>query len=286
MTFKAVNNDPLELVSKLKNDGKAFLLATVVKSEGSTLAKPGFKTLFSPEGKVLAGGFGGGCPESAVTPYISKVMETGAPIIVKVHLEEAETGLKLQQKAAENEVFVETFCGGNLEIFLDPYGGQSRIIVIGQGGRDEVQSSLLYLAKWLGFTTVLINPTKTDDNPDVFHEDLGFDLNKFETLESDSIVVLTKGTRDLDVLTGIQNSKAGYIGLMASRKRIEKDFGDLKEKGVPEEFIGRIRAPVGLDIGSVTPQEIAISIISEIIAHKNKNVKKKDQKTVIGRDNQ
>lgn len=266
-----MNDDTLEMAYRLKNEGKPFLLATVVRSEGSTLAKPGFKTLYSPDGKILAGGFGGGCPESAVSPYVSKAMSTGIPLSVKVHLENSSTDLKSIKNLSENEVYVETFCGGNLEIFLDPYMAEQRLVIIGQGGRDEVQSFLLDMAKMLGFRTTLISPTKLNDSPDEFIEDLNFDLSKFNTTKDDYIVILTKGARDIEVLTKLQNTAARYVGLMASRKRVEKDMADLRNGGVPESFLNGIHAPIGIDIGSITPAEIAISILSEIIRVKNVN---------------
>ncbi len=259
-------------VNRAIEENSAFVIATVIDSEGSTLAKPGFKLLIGPNEKVLAGSLGGGCPESALLPAAKDALATGSPKLLKVHLEESEKALEAMLKPSSgNEVYVETFCGGNLSIFIEPYLPKRRAVLIGQGGTDSVEEALLEMLKWSGFTTVLFTPNPGEKTgADMVLDSLETDPAGFEYRESDSVVVLTKGDRDIEVLNGLSNKKVSYVGLLASRKRSERDFQELRKKGVSEEFLKSIHTPIGIKINAITPREIAVSIISELILSSNK----------------
>ncbi len=249
---------------------EAFAMATVVRIEGSSLGKPGFKVIISRTGEILYGSLGGVCPESAIVNTSQQTLRTGTPKTVKVYLESVEKAVEgtiVSQN--EDEIHVETNCGGMMEIYIEPYLPQQRVILIGQGGKDDVEDALVRLGKMLEFEVVVIdhNPILSEE-PDETIRDADFDISKFKFNESDSVLVLTKGARDVAVLQALAKFRLRFVGLLASRQRVRDDFEALRRSNAPKDFVDSIHAPVGADIGAVTPSEIALSIISEIVATK------------------
>ncbi len=156
-----------------------------------------------------------------------------------------------------------------MEIYVEPYLPQQRVILIGQGGKDDVEDALVRLGKMLEFEVVVIdhNPILSEE-PDETIRDADFDISKFKFNESDSVLVLTKGARDVAVLQALAKFRLRFVGLLASRQRVTEDFEALRRSNAPKDFVDSIHAPVGVDIGAVTPSEIALSIISEVVATK------------------
>jgi len=262
--------DFTEVMASLTRMGEPFAVATVVKTEGSSLGKPGFKVIISGTGEVLCGSLGGSCPESAVVAAARMTMRTRSPKTVKVFLEGVENSVgSVLTGTSEDEIHVETNCGGVMEIYVEPYLPTERLVIIGQGGRDEVEDALIRMGKILDITTVVIDhsPTLTDQ-PDELIKGVDFDLTKFAFSETDSVIVLTKGERDVETLRALSNFKLRYVGMVASLQRSKQDFARLRELGVKESFVGSIKAPVGADIGAISAGEIAVSILSEVIAMK------------------
>jgi len=257
-------------MGSLVNRREPFVVATVVKTEGSSLGKPGFKVMISKDGGILYGSLGGVCPESAIVATAKQTMASGLPRTVKVFLEDVEKAVEGVVKSQnEDEIHVETNCGGIMEVYVEPYLPQQRLILIGQGGKDDVEDYLVKLGNMLDFEVVVIDhsPVLTVE-PDELIKDLEFDLAKFRFYDSDSVVVLTKGVRDVEILTALAKPKLRYVGLMASRQRATDDVTELKKKGVDRKFIESIRTPIGADLGAITPSEIALSIMTEIVAMK------------------
>ncbi len=262
------------IISDLVNKGEQFVVATVVKVSGSSLGKPGFKEVISSEGKVLYGTLGGACPDSAIVEKAMDVLKTGTPRTIKVFLEDARETIIGMARDSEDEVHVETNCGGIMDIYLEPFKKNERLVIIGQGGRDEIEDGLVTLAKSIGMRVTVIDPNPImTSRPDEVVDPVNSPLDKFNFREDDFVVVLTKGARDVQVLEEISKHKVRYVGLLASKKRIRDDFGALESRGVSKEFLGSIHAPVGIDIGAVTPQEISLSIISEIVSVRRKSDK-------------
>ncbi len=256
------------VVSGLIAHREPFVLATVVRIEGSSLGKPGFKTVISGSGQTLYGSLGGSCPESAIANAAQKALRTGTPNVVKVFLENVENSVNATiVSQSEDEVHVETNCGGMMEVYVEPYLPQQRLFLIGQGGKDDVENALIKFGKILDFEVIVVDhaPLLTEE-PDILIKDLDYDLSKLDVVDSDSVVVLTKGERDFEVLEALSKFKPKFVGLVASRQRALEDAEGLKKRGVPEHFVESIRAPAGADIGAVTPSEIALSIISDIVA--------------------
>lgn len=262
--------DLASLMSKLISRKEPFALATVVKTEGPALGKPGFKVLISESGQLVYGTLGGACPESAIVPMARKAIKTGVPKTVKVYLEDVEKAVEgVVKSQTEDEIHVETNCGGTMEIYVEPYLPQQRLILVGQGGKDDVEDALVHFGRLLDFeVTVIDHSPVLSEEPDVLVKDVDYDIGKFKFQEDDSVVVLTKGARDVETLEKLQSLPIRYLGMMASKQRAEDDMRELRKRGVAEAFIGSIHSPVGADIGALTPSEIALSVMAEVIATK------------------
>ena len=259
-----------KMMDSLATRGAPFAVATVVKTEGSSLGKPGFKVIISGTGEVVYGSRGGVCPESAIAAVARKTLRTGAPKMVQVFLESVEDSVGAVLKSQnEYEIHVETNCGGSLEIYVEPYLPQQRLVLIGQGGKDDVEDALVKLGRSLDFDVVVIDhsPVLTEQ-PDQVIKDVDYDISSFEFQGSDSVIVLTKGERDLDILKALSNFKLRYVGMLASHQRARDNASKLREAGVDGRFVSALRSPVGADIGAVTPAEIALSIMAEVVAQK------------------
>ena len=257
-------------MDSLATRGVPFAVATVVKTEGSSLGKPGFKVIISASGEVVYGSLGGVCPESAIAAVAKKTLRTGTPKMVKVFLESVENSVGAVLKSQnEDEIHVETNCGGSMEIYIEPYLPQQRLVLIGQGGKDDVEDALVKMGKSLDFDVVVIDHSPVlSEQPDELIKDVDYDLGKFPFTGTDSVVLLTRGERDVETLGALSKFKLRYVGMLGSRQRVREDLAKLTEAGAGEQFIASLRAPIGADIGAVTATEIALSILSEIVAAK------------------
>ncbi|MEM0155213.1 MAG: XdhC family protein [Thermoplasmataceae archaeon] len=260
-----------EFISELVRKGQRFVVATVVKVSGSSIGKPGFRTVISSDGKVIYGTLGGACPDSVIIEKAKQVMSSGEARTVKVFLESTEEALKGVMINKDDEIHVETFCGGIMDIFLEPFFPSERLVIIGQGGRDEIEENLVRLGKMVDMQVVVVDPNPMIEvDPDISVNSAESPLSEFKFSEGDYVVMLTKGANDIPALEMLSHNKTRYVGMLASRKRIEADREILIKKGVPESFMESLHAPVGIDIGSITPAEIALSIISEITSIRRK----------------
>lgn len=262
------STDFAKTISRLTGEGRKFAVATVVRIHGSSLGKPGFKAVVTDDERVVFGSLGGVCPESAIIETASKAMSTGQPRTVKVYLEETGQALAGMAKSQdEDEIHVETFCGGMMEVYVEPFLPTDRLILVGQGGKDDVEDALLILGKTLDFDVVVLDRTPVlSAEPDLLVKDIKEDLSNFEFREGDFVVVLTKGGYDIPALEGLSRANVKYVGMLASRNRIKEDFNLLRQKGVPESFLESVHSPIGLNINAITPTEIAVSIMAEIIS--------------------
>jgi len=259
-----------KMVDDLASQGTPFAVATVVKTEGSSLGKPGFKVIISSDGDALYGSLGGACPESAIASAAKNTMRTGSPKTVKVFLESVEDAIGGVLKSQnEDEIHVETNCGGTMEIYIEPYLPSQRLILVGHGGKEDVEDALVKLGKLLVFKVVVIDHSPVlSTQPDLLIREVDYDLGTVEFARSDSVVVLTHGEQDIDTLSVLSKVKLRYIGMLGSRQRVREDLAEQRKQGVLKGFITSLRAPVGADIGAVTPAEIALSIMAEVVACK------------------
>ncbi len=269
----------VDVMNGLVLRGEPFAVATVVKIEGSVQGKVGFKILISKEGEVLCGFLGGSCPESAIAEAAKETLSSGTPKTVRVFLERVEDAVgTMVTDQNRDEIHLETNCGGKMEVFIEPYLPHQRIVLIGRGGKNDLEDALIRLGKGLDFEVVVIDHSPVlSEKPDLLLDDLGFDIASFKFLESDSVIVLTHGERDADVLQTLSGFRLRYVGLLGSRLRVDEVLVALRGRGADEKFVSSVRAPVGADIGARTPSEIALSIMAEVVATKyGKAVLRKD----------
>jgi len=262
--------DFASLLSNLASRREPFVVATVTRTEGSTLAKVGFKIVISQGGDILGGTLGGGCPEGPVVEVAERAMGDGRARVVRIHLVDAATAVAgFVRAAGEEDIYVETDCGGTLEVFIEPMLPTERLVVIGQGGKDDIEEAVVRMGKELGFEVVVVDPMPVLQNaPDMTIESDVVDPEALGIGKKDSVVVLTKGERDAAVLEALSRSKARFVGFLASRSRLQKNLEELRSRGVPEAFLAALHAPVGLDIGAKTPAELALAILGEVVATK------------------
>ena len=226
--------------------------------------------MISREGRIVFGTIGGVCPESAVAAMSQEAIRTGRARVVTVHLEDARSAVDGTLKnPSPDEVYVETNCGGTMEIYVEPYLPADRLVLIGQGGKDDVEEGLVKMGKTLGFETVVIDhlPVLSED-PDLLITDLDYDLSNFKFKDTDTVIVLTKGERDVPTLEALSKKSVRFVGLLASLQRVTEDVEQLRSRGVAPSFLESLHSPVGVDIGAITPEEVVVSIMADVVATK------------------
>ena len=239
--------DLLELAYLLGTRGEPFVMATVVRCEPPTSAKPGAKALITSGGK-LTGWIGGSCAEPLVIKEALQALRDGQPRFIALV---GEGGPGPGSREGVFEYAMPCHSGGTMEIYIEPALPKPQLLLVGQG---PVVETLAKLGEAMDFNVV-------QPPPETFAErfpQLSAPLRAF-------IVVATHGTFDEEALAQALRSEAGYVSLVASRKRASAVIEALRSRGVPAEQLGRLKVPAGLDIGAVTPQEIAVSILAEII---------------------
>ncbi|MDQ7859097.1 MAG: XdhC family protein [Armatimonadota bacterium] len=241
-----MTDDLLALAHELARRGEPFATATVVRAVRPTSAKPGARALVRMDGS-LHGWVGGSCAEPAVVREALGALRDGRPRLI------ALVGEGSPARAGEGMVEYAMSChsGGTLEIYIEPVLSAPRVILIGHG---PVIATLARLADAVAFAVTVAAP-----------EDAARELDALHVGARTSVVVATHGAADEDALDHALRSDAGYVSLVASRRRAAAVVAVLRERGVSEERLRRLHAPAGLDIGAVTPQEIAASILAEMV---------------------
>jgi len=251
--------DFLEEARALRDKGEPFVVATVVRAERPTSAKPGAKAIITADGH-LRGWVGGSCAQPTVIREARQALQDGEPRLVRLSPPE-----KLGTSGQEGVTEVPLTCvsGGTLEIYLEPYQAKPHLLVI---GHLPVAQALVALGKTLGYRTTLMT---LEDPPHPFPQaDLvlrELDLSKVALTPETYIVVASHGNYDEEALAVALQTEAAYVALVTSHKRAEAVLQDLRAEGLPEERLARLKYPAGLDLGAVTPEEIALSILAEII---------------------
>ena len=251
-------DDLLDQAAALQGQARPFVLATVVACKPPTSAKPGSKAIVQADGS-FNGWVGGSCAQPLVTQEALKVLQDGQPRLLLL-TPDPEADFQLEGTVT---IPMECQSEGTLAIYLEPFLPKPQLLVIGQ---SPMARSLTTLGKDLGFYVCACDPAATEDLfPDA--EALVEDLEAIrEHIGPRSyIVVASMGHYDEDALNAVVGSEARYIGLVASPKRGKAVLEYLHGKGVPSEVLQRVRYPAGLDIGAVTAEEIALSILTEIV---------------------
>jgi xanthine dehydrogenase accessory factor len=250
--------DIYEQIVQLRREGRRGAVATIVNVRGSIPSFRTAKMLVRDDGSI-AGTIGGGCVEADVWQAAREVMESEKPRTLTFDLNQDpkyDTGL---------------VCGGTLEVFIEPVLPPALLYVFGAG---HVSLSLCPTAANAGFDVVVTDDRSSYATRERFPaasqvQVLDFDeaRKKLDPKESSYIVIVTRGHRDdMRILRWAVQTRARYVGMIGSKRKVIQIFKALREEGIPEHLFDRVHAPIGLDIGATTPEEIAIAITAELIA--------------------
>lgn len=247
--------------------GEVIALVTIVETKGSTPREVGAKMMVDKDG-LISGTIGGGITEAKIIEEAKQALREGKEKLLDYHLTKEEAAL---DKGA--------ICGGDMKVFIDVLQPKEEVLIFGGG---HIAICVSKLAKMVGFKVTIIDDRKEFANQDRFPEadeiiaeDIEKALTHLKITPSTYIIVVTRGhLEDEEVLGSVIRSEAAYIGMIGSRKKNATVFQNLEEQGISEEELKKVHAPIGIDIGAQTPEEIGVSIIAEIIQSRRGNKSK------------
>lgn len=252
-------------LAELEENNNSAALGTIITSSGSTPRHAGSKILVYPDGHFI-GTVGGGEMEQRVIEEALQSLADGKPHLVKYDM--------VNPKDGDPGV-----CGGQLEVYVEPILGKPELIVVGGG---HVGKALSHLAKWLGFRVIV-----SDDRAEYCTAEVHPDADAFLPVAMNQIpssrpftrqtyvVLTTRGvTVDVEGLPAVMEASPAYIGVIGSKRRWTTTYRQLLEKGVDEELLRKVHSPIGLELNAETPEEIAVSIMAEIIMLRNQGTGK------------
>jgi len=249
----------LSKAAELLAQDEPFAVAEVVRYQAPISGKPGDKAIIVADGKMW-GWIGGGCAQPVVVKEALKALTDGQSRLIRISPSSSpEDGII--------EYAMTCHSGGTLDIFIEPVLPKPRIIVL---GRSPVARTLVTLAKTIGYSVLVAAPGADSESfRDADLVQTNFDMNGVKITPQTFVVVSTQGEADEEALEAALNTGVSYIALVASKKKAEKVLDYLKERGIGAEKVSRVRAPAGLDIRASSPEEIAVSILAEIIQVRN-----------------
>ena len=253
-----MNEEVLSAASDALKRGDAVALVTVVRSNGSTPQRAGAKMLVFADGRTV-GTIGGGCYENDAFWKAREAIGTGRSALLHYELND--------DFAQENGLI----CGGQMDVHIDPLSPAPQLYIIGAG---HVGWHVARAAGDAGFRIHVIddrekfaNRERFPDADEVIVDNIADWLHAASLPPSAYVVIVTRGPQnDLDAMRALAARELGYVGLIGSRAKIVRINDALLAEGMPPECLERVHAPIGLDIGAMTPAEIAISIVAELIA--------------------
>ena len=256
-----VNREVFAAVADALDRGEPAALVTIVSTTGSTPQRVGAKMLVFGDGRTV-GTIGGGCYENDAFWKAREAIKNRRPEVVHYELSDdfaQETGL---------------ICGGQMDVYIEPIEPSPELYVIGAG---HVGFHLGRLATEVGFRVHVVDDREKFANAERFPtaaeivvEDIPAWIARAAIPPHAYAVIVTRGhTNDLDALRALAPRELRYLGLIGSRAKIARIYEALIEDQMPPDLLARVHAPIGLDIGAVTPQEIAVSILAELIAVKH-----------------
>jgi xanthine dehydrogenase accessory factor len=245
-----------QALADLEKTNTTGALCMIIRSRGSTPRHVTSKMLVFPDGHII-GTVGGGEVENRVIKEALAAMQDKKPRLLEYNMTDPERGDP-------------GVCGGQVEIYVEPIIPKSILVVVGTG---HVGKAVAHLAKWLGFVVAVCDDRPDFCTPDAVPEADEFypfpleDLSNHMNITPWTYIVLTTRGMDVDVqgLPSLLSTQASYIGVIGSKRRWTTTTKKLLEVGVTEEQLKRINTPIGLDIHAETPEEIAVSIMAEII---------------------
>ena len=273
--YNSQSMDLYEEIVKLRRDGRRGALATIINVRGSIPSFNTAKMLVRDDGSIV-GTIGGGCVEADVWQAAREVMELEKPRTLTFNLNEnpkLDTGL---------------VCGGTLEIYVEPILPVPVLYLVGAG---HVAFNVYKVARIAGFDVVVIddreayaNRERFPDAREIFADEFDQALAKLEPNENSYVVIVTRGHRDdMRVLRWAVQTDARYIGMIGSKRKVLTIYKELQAEGLSSALFEKVQAPIGLEIGAVTPEEIAVSIVAEMIAVRRGTDASAVQKKVAGK---
>ena len=259
-----MNQEVFAAVADALERGEPAALVTIVATHGSTPQRVGAKMLVFGDGRMV-GTIGGGCYENDAFWTAREAITARKPQLVHYELSDdfaEETGL---------------ICGGQMDVYIEPIEPSPELYVIGAG---HVGTHLARLAQEVGFHVHVVddrekfaNRDRFPDATEVLTEDIPAWLGRTSLTPNAYVVIVTRGhTNDLEALRALAPRDLRYLGLIGSRAKVARIYDALTADGMPAQHLKKVHAPIGLDIGAVTPQEIAVSILAELIAVKHGKV--------------
>ncbi len=249
--------DLFEEIVRMRRAGERGALATIVHTNGSIPSYESSRMLVRDDGSIL-GTIGGGCVEAEVWAAAKEVIVAEQP---------RKMTFNLNQDAAYDAGLI---CGGTLEIFVEPILPQPLLYIFGGG---HISSAVARVASASGFSITIADDREAFSNTERFpmadklyttYEDA---FAKIVPNASSYLLIVTRGHRDdMRVLAWAVRTDARYIGMIGSKRKVLSVYKALEKEGYSPEELDRVHAPVGLDIGALTPEEIAVSITAELIA--------------------
>ncbi len=248
--------DILRIANEWLFGGERICVATVVKRRGSAPREAGAKMVISFAGK-MAGTIGGGIVEKEVIEKAPGVMKTGKPVMLDFNLSGKKKDL-------------DSMCGGNMSVFLEPFGEVKSLFIIGAG---HVGGAIAGLACKNGFEVTLVDSRAEYITPERLGERVkgvlaspGDFEGKLEITDMSFVVICTSGHGlDKEWLGRVLALAPRYVGMLGSRHKAKMVFDELASSGTAREELDRVHTPVGIDIGAITPDEIAVSVVAELI---------------------
>lgn len=238
--------------AELEARQQPFAIATVVRVEGSSSAKRGSKALIDSQGKIVMGWVGGGCAESAVRSEALRCIRNEKPELITLDMQDEVLGVGMP-------------CGGMMDVYIEPVLPQPELVIAGHG---RIAETLARLGTLMNFAVTVHDPSATRDkfpeaqrliNKDLDIAEITFGPNTY-------VVIATLHKNDHIWLQRALEGEAAYVSLIASAHRSRLVLDYLLAEGISAEKVERVWAPAGLDLGAVGPEEIALSIMSQIVA--------------------
>lgn len=259
--------DIYEEIVRISQEGDASALATIVWVKGSTPRAEGSKMLVRSDGSIL-GSVGGGCLEAEVCEAAMKAIKDETPRILQFDL----TGNKETPEGL--------ICGGTMEVFIEFIPPRPTVFLFGAG---HIAFAVSRIAKMSGFRVIVIddrptyaNTERFPDADELYVEDPETMASKLKFNKASYAVVACRGhLEDQMVMAQLIDKPIGYIGMIGSKKKAKTILANLKAEGVPQDRLNTVHAPIGLPIATETPEEIAVSIMAEIIDTRRKGSKHK-----------
>ena len=246
-----MRDDIFQAIDAQRRSGHPYAVATVIETVGSVSAKTGSKAVIDHTGRIVAGWVGGGCAESATCEQALACIQEGQTAVMEVDLDDEILGAGMP-------------CGGHMRVYVEPMLPRPTLWIMGHG---RVAESLCALAVLVDLDVVVNDPLVTPDRyPDALclvTDDP--DYRELRPEAGDFVVIATQHRGDHESMLRALESDAGYIALIASRKRAGLVLDYLRMEGADEAALERVMAPCGLDLGAMTPEEIALCVISEVV---------------------